>query len=1062
MSDGIPWGAEASDADGVTFGVEIDGRQAFQTSSRESRWRPGAVDLTGHAGKPVQIALTVDAESNVRYDWAMWGAPRVLKVPATGGAAIASSAGVFAFRWLGDAPARFVLRPDIASIPPTTVEAVPPTALNPAGSLWLTLDASFPGARRIVLEADPPAALVAGSVRAAAYPPRARLASVSCAKTLTIAGAAVPLWVDIQNAGPGRLDAGRARVEVRAGGVTVGRMAVPTMEPGSGWRGEWRWRLPARATRAPFEARLTVDGRTSGSLKRTVEVLARPTSAHAIQNAHLRIEFVRNGGAYRWARLLRRANAGWRPVAIWKPLLRTVIATGGGAQERDFLASRLSTTADHRTAVLTHVWRDADGVAWRSSLRVALDAAAPIARLRCSWTPAAPRRVLALWGPQLYVGEEIEGERKTMALFPGLEYLYLGEPSSSTRDLAPPLHDRRTPRADKVTAPIMAVSLGPGGQAPPNNPQRFWCPDSLGDLAPAPDLSRSTTVALWWDPLQEWLPGRRMPSPRFSSPNRDEGMANHRMALFVPSSQTDVPENADRAVRPVTIPANATAALTATVGVVDGPPLAALGTMYRSGYPVPNPEPPPRPDAETLAICRDGYWNTLWEPAKATWRVLWGQSAHPAPGFAALLWLDAVVSEDPRVEARSMAQVDAAAERMLAEGGAPLFCSRGAQHIMRWEFPFLWGCLPEALPGAESEVRGLIAAQREDGGWAFHPSSPQTAELGRTGDAVMGSAVHSAWMVARWARVTGDPSATAAAERALAWMERFRVPRGAGPWECPIYEPDILAAAWGLAACIETYRATENPRWLNDALYWAETALPFIYHWRRADRPPMLGASIPVFGSTFYTHSWIGLPVQWEGLVLAYHLRHLAGLLERSRPAPGPSPLRPVVGLSPAEWRRLAEALTNSGIHQLVADGERRGTYPDSVPDFVGQNPPFINPENYFANLLAQRGFDPEIETARLNADGRRIVISAGGHPGVVSWKSGRLGLQLLFFKGRRSHTLVTGVGQPSEVLVDGQPLARSQGPLRREPGWWWDAERSWLFVTVEHMPERRALEIRW
>ncbi len=45
----------------------------------------------------------------------------------------------------------------------------------------------------------------------------------------------------------------------------------------------------------------------------------------------------------------------------------------------------------------------------------------------------------------------------------------------------------------------------------------------------------------------------------------------------------------------------------------------------------------------------------------------------------------------------------------------------------------------------------------------------------------------------RYARITGDREAQAAGERALAFMESFRVPRGAQGWECPVYEPDILA-----------------------------------------------------------------------------------------------------------------------------------------------------------------------------------------------------------------------------------------------------------------------------
>ena len=178
-------------------------------------------------------------------------------------------------------------------------------------------------------------------------------------------------------------------------------------------------------------------------------------------------------------------------------------------------------------------------------------------------------------------------------------------------------------------------------------------------------------------------------------------------------------------------------------------------------------------------------------------------------------------------------------------------------------------------------------------------------------------------MLLRYARVTGDQEMLAAGEKALRFLEKFRVPRGASPWECPLYGPDVLASAWNFASCLEGFRATGNPRWLHDAVYWAETGLPFVYLWSLPDRPMMFGAMIPLFGSTFYTHSWLATPVQWEGMVYAYHIRHLAEELEKAQPKPNGSPLMPSVHLAPADWRKLAEILTVSGMQQQVTQGNR-------------------------------------------------------------------------------------------------------------------------------------------
>src|SRR5207247_6520951 len=149
-------------------------------------------------------------------------------------------------------------------------------------------------------------------------------------------------------------------------------------------------------------------------------------------------------------------------------------------------------------------------------------------------------------------------------------------------------------------------------------------------------------------------------------------------------------------------------------------------------------------------------------------------------------------------------------------------------------------------------------------------------------------------------------------------------------------DPDILGAAWPIAAGLDGYGITGNARWLHDASYWAETGLPFIYHWTLPNHPMMLGAAIPVFGSTFYTHTWLGVPVQWCGLVYAYHVFHLARELEkRSRAAERnskaamqtESPLPVALKLGPSDWQRVVELITVSAMRQQFAAGPRIGTY---------------------------------------------------------------------------------------------------------------------------------------
>ena len=123
------------------------------------------------------------------------------------------------------------------------------------------------------------------------------------------------------------------------------------------------------------------------------------------------------------------------------------------------------------------------------------------------------------------------------------------------------------------------------------------------------------------------------------------------------------------------------------------------------------------------------------------------------------------------------------------------------------------------------------------------------------------------------------------------------------------------------------------------------------YAWDDGERPGMRYASIPVFGSTFMHHSWIGLPVQWCGLVYAYGLQELMRFDDNDL------------------WRRQVEGMTVSAMHQQwPGDHETlAGTYPDSYGEwFTKRNPVHINPENIALNLLALRGLDPGLRFDQL------------------------------------------------------------------------------------------------
>jgi len=704
-------------------------------------------------------------------------------------------------------------------------------------------------------------------------------------------------------------------------------------------------------------------------------------STNTIQNDYVRLDFVRESDGYDSARIWGREGKKWMEVGVWKPLFKI----------DDRLIQPLAPRTHTKSAIeFVQSALDTNGVECQANLRVTLDRDRPLARIEYAWQSRTQR---TFWGPNIYVN----GPGKAWGLFPGLEYLYGPERSSNPRDFNPPLNDRRSPPPHQITIPLMAVTLSPFG-VPPSGGSRFFTPDSLMDHAQFYDQGPQHTVALHWKPEDALT--------RFASPNFDENMDSHRLALFT-TNRTN---------------------LSATLVVPQGPVLVALREWLRDNGGLPKPNAWPRSFQQELDLCRVGFLKTVSDEKGEKFRHCIGWGASHSPGFAALLWLDSRIATN----AQSRARVDSVATNMDS------WVSQANCHIMQWEFPFLYGRLEESMSQLDGFIAGLIKSQRPDGGWVYEPANKEQADLGRAGDSVLGTCANRASSLLRYARITGDQAAFEAGEKALRFMEMFRVPRGGQTWECPMYEPDILAAAYAVRAYHDAYRITGDKRWLRNAVYWAETGVPFIYLWSLPNKPMMLGATIPVFGSTFYKHSWLGVPVQWCGLVYAYHVYHLAEELDKA-------PLPLTLNFTGADWRRVAELITVSGMHQQFADGDKIGTYPDSITRFEQRNGAFLNPEDIMVNVLALKGHDPEIKTVRLKS----VVISslAGIHKPRVEKE--RLRFDLEWFGNEASHTLIKWQ-KPESVRVDGAAV-----------DWTWDEKHERIYISVKHPRSIVSVELR-
>lgn len=64
--------------DGCAFIVEVEGCRVFRRAWAEQRWSEERVDLTSLAGRTAAVAFLTDPLTNSAYDWAAWGAPRIV------------------------------------------------------------------------------------------------------------------------------------------------------------------------------------------------------------------------------------------------------------------------------------------------------------------------------------------------------------------------------------------------------------------------------------------------------------------------------------------------------------------------------------------------------------------------------------------------------------------------------------------------------------------------------------------------------------------------------------------------------------------------------------------------------------------------------------------------------------------------------------------------------------------------------------------------------------------------------------------------------------------------
>jgi hypothetical protein len=241
--------------------------------------------------------------------------------------------------------------------------------------------------------------------------------------------------------------------------------------------------------------------------------------------------------------------------------------------------------------------------------------------------------------------------------------------------------------------------------------------------------------------------------------------------------------------------------------------------------------------------------------------------------------------------------------------------------------------------------------------------------------------------------------------RAISKFE-YSVPRGAQTWEVPLHTPDILASAYLVRAYTLGYELSGDPYFLEQARYWAWTGVPFVYLIPPTARPVGLYGTIAVLGATGWVAPvWMGLPVQWCGLVYSDALYRFA----KYDPS-GP-------------WRQIADGITVAGIQFTwpQSDQDRQGLLPDSyILRAQLSDGPAINPGTELASAAFYYGGRASYDYKSYLRHG--FMVHA---PGAIQ------------SMGERTDGVVFKVGgwssQPYYVLINGvwkQPRVKINGVL--------------------------------
>ena len=775
-----------------------------------------------------------------------------------------------------------------------------------------------------------------------------------------------------------------------------------TMDPGGESLDAW---VSVKADNAPTES--TYPGRSGGRhgvthvrLTEKVNVPAPSGKPRAwadkecalLENRHIRMVLdLRSTTGY----LMAATPAGWKTVAWISPLFD--VKSGGklggkwqagpnvSAVAENGILARIKITCSPTLVTVRTALSQSRSDELTASFELGPDDKA--IRAVCVLRPLGDAYLFTFRGPRLFVADRRE------AVYPGLEWLIDDEVSSSCLDIRGdhPHRLRYVVHPNMVTIPAIGV------------------------------CGKYGTAGILWDPGQKWDSRRTRPATELASPARlfrnFSGVGDYRshaMQLFLPSVPEFVPPDRRLAEKPYPMKKGSRLSLRFRL-YADGRAKDALSIVdeYIRQYGLPKPRPLPHGtwDGE-IAFSMRAYLKSLWDAETKQWwtskggHPLMSKLARPR-GYVMDLLRGAEVAEDEKLRKA---------------------CRDRAREVLA-----LIGPRADPAMADPSAAAGLLATRRSDGSWRFDADRKDQgvfkgadySELGPHDAVEVGTCARNAFLVLRYARIAGDYDTYERMKKTLVLMQRFRVPRAAQVWEVPVHTPDLLAAADAVDAYMEAYRFCGERRWLDNAVLWARRGLPFIYLWDDPDKPWLLGASIPVFGATWYRGSWFGRPVQWNGLRYANALLSVA---EHDQSLP---------------WKSIAELIIRSAVWQQESDphSEHVALWQDWIDAVSGQRCGWkFAPRQIIRNILKLTGRDEDPRTVIVGRGRERLHLSAVAPIDNARWDRDKktLTFRVMPPRGQQGVVLVSPAGRPTKVTLNGTTAS-----------WQYDAPLGYLSIRV-------------